>query len=147
MKRNPSNTITEQAKTFSDVRRKLVPPSTLSKAALPFWESIAATRAPGEWAPADIPIAAQLAEDYALLASLRERLDAEGWFAKGKLRPEAALLDTVSRRAFSASRLLQLHPRGRTGQQSRSVVAKRRAAQNAAMSQEEFEDDYLIPTH
>ncbi len=147
-KRNPSNTVSEQAKAFSDVQRKLSAPSGLSSAALPFWESIVGTRAPGEWQPADIAIAAHLAEDQALLVTLRSRLDKDGWTThNGKVSGAASLLDTVHRRVLSTSRLLQLHPRGRTGLQSRDLNARRRAAHKAAGTLEELDGDPLIKTH
>lgn len=147
-KRNPSTTPSEQAKSFADVQRKIAAPRDLSKAALPFWEGIIGTRAPGEWQPADVPVAAQLAEDQALLVTLRSRLEKEGWTTpSGKARAEATLLNVVHQRVLSACRLLQLHPRGRTGQQSRDVVARRRAAQEAASTLEDFEGEPLIKTH
>jgi hypothetical protein len=57
------------------------------------------------------------------------------------------LLDLVHQRVLSTSRLLQLHPRGRTGQQSNDVVAQRRAAQETASTLEDFEGEPLMKTY
>lgn len=93
-------------------------------------------------------MAVQLAEDQALEVTLRARLDKEGWTdSRGKVSGAASLLDTVHRRVLSTSRLLQLHPRRRTGLQSRDLNAQRRAAHKAAETLEDLEDNPLIKTH
>lgn len=147
-KQPPSNTTSSRVVAFSNAKSKLAVPRGLSKEALPFWQSIAATRAPDEWSPADIDIAAQLAEDHALLVALRAELDGDGWLTEdGKVSGAAILLNVVHSRVLATSRLLQIHPRGRTGQQSRSLHARRATAREAAETLDALGDNPLIPTH
>lgn len=146
-KRNPSNTTTSQVAAFADAKMKLAAPPGLSKQAVPFFESIAATRAPSEWSASDIDIAANLAEDKAMIVKLHAQLDKEGWIINGKISGAAYLLDMIARRVLSTSRLLQIHPRGRTGLQSRDLNARRRAAREAAATLEGLGGNPLIKTH
>ena len=148
MKRNPIDTRHEQVAAFSDAKAKLSPPPGLSKVAAPFWQSIVGTRAPGEWSPADVPVAAQLAEDQALLVALRSTLDAEGWTdGAGRMRAEATLLNATHTRVLRAMRLLQLHPIGRSGSQVRDLAARRAASCAADDTLAALEDNPLIKTH
>lgn len=145
-KKSPSNTVRSQVQAFADARSKIAAPAGLSKAAQPFFEAITATRTFSEWSPSDIDIAAQLAEDKALLVALRAELAKKGWTSGGKVAPAAILLNQVHARVLATSRLLQLHPRGRTGKQSSELNARRAAAREAAEVLNKISDNPLIRT-
>lgn len=120
----------------------LDPPAhvTLRTGDRPFWDAIVTARARETWTDTDLVTAANLARSQADIELLQARLDLEGYVIDGKANPVAALLETLSRRAVSISRVLHVHAQatvGRSADAAKPLENERKAA---------AEHDPLIPT-
>ena len=116
----------------------------------PFWASIVRARATVAWTDADLEIAANLARTKADIVRVQRDLDTEGDVvvnARGApiMNPKHSILELLSRRALSYSRILHVHAQatnGRSGSQRGKLVAQR-SAEEAAEAVSGLDD--LIP--
>lgn len=104
----------------------------------PHWLAITAARARHTWDDADLTTAATLARAQADILDLQKQVDREGYIIDGKINPAAQMLETLSKRVTSLSRLLHTHAEAKLG----------RARDNGKTLalEREAEDDPLIPT-
>lgn len=105
----------------------------------PFWEAIMKARARHTWDDADLVTAATLAKAQADIQALQSQIDAEGYIIDGKINPAAQMLETLSKRVTSLSRLLHTHAEaklGRARDNGKTLALEREAEQD---------DDGLIP--
>lgn len=114
---------------------------TLRKADLPFWNAVMKSRARDTWTDSDLAMAASLARAYADIETLQKTIDAEGFILEGKAHPALAIMETMTRRAASLSRLLHVHAQATVGRSA--DASKALALEQAARGQAE---DDLIPT-
>jgi len=120
----------------------LEPPAyvTLRPQDKPFWEAIMRARARHTWDDADLVTAATLAKAQADIQTLQSQIDAEGYIIEGKINPAAQMLETLSKRVTSLSRLLHTHAEAKLGRarDNGKTLALERGAEPA-------DDDGLIP--
>lgn len=105
----------------------------------PFWEAIMKARARHTWDEADLVTAATLARAQADILTLQAQIDMEGYVIDGKINPAAQMLETLSKRVTSLSRLLHTHAEaklGRARDNGKTLALEREAEQD---------DDGLIP--
>ncbi|MGE4370107.1 MAG: TerS protein [Burkholderiaceae bacterium] len=104
----------------------------------PHWHAIMAARARHTWDEADLVTAATLARAQADILMLQAQVDAEGYVVDGKINPAAQMIETLTKRVTSLSRLLHTHAEAKLG----------RARDNGKTLalEKEAEDDPLIPT-
>ncbi len=84
--------------------------------------------------------AANLARTQADIEMLQKQVDAEGYIVDGKVNPAAAMVETLTKRVASLSRILHVHAEatlGRAADSAKQATLQREAAQE--------EDDDLIP--
>lgn len=104
----------------------------------PFWTAIMKARARHTWDDADLVTAATLARAQADIQTLQARIDDEGYVIEGKINPAAQMLETLSKRVTSLSRLLHTHAEAKLGR-------ARDNGKTLALEQEPLPDDELIP--
>lgn len=107
----------------------------------PFWAAVMQTRPRDTWTDNDLVLAGNLARTNADIEALQQQIDATGFLVEGKPNPACAILDTMSRRAVTLSRLLHLHAAatvGRSEDNRKGAALERSARQHV--------DDPLIPT-
>jgi len=115
----------------------------------PFWEAVLRARLPQEWARIDLVHAAQLARTMSDIEENRALLLVEGDMVSNakngstKLNPRHALLEVLSRRSMSLTRILQLHAVVKFGQASK-VAGSKAEAETAAATFEQHPDDDLL---
>ena len=107
---------------------------------LPFWNAIVTARARDTWTDTDLTMAGNLARSQADIERLQTQLDEQGYVVGGKVNPLATLVETLSRRAVSLSRVLHVHALATVG---RSADAAK-ALSNERQAREQDGDD-LIP--
>lgn len=119
----------------------LAPPDyvTLRPQDKPFWAAIMAARARHTWDDADLVTAATLAKAQADIQTLQEQVDRDGYIVEGKINPAAQMIETLSKRVTSLSRLLHTHAEAKLGR-------ARDNGKTLALEKEAAEDDPLIPT-
>lgn len=120
----------------------LPPPAhvSLPDGALPFWEALMRNRPRHRWNDADLANAAVVARAQADIERLSAEIADEGDVIGDKLNPKHRLLETLSKRVVSLSRLLHVHPEATEGR-------AREAGKSLALEREaEAEHDPLIPT-
>lgn len=113
---------------------------TLRAGDRPFWNAIVTARARDTWTDTDLTSAANLARTQADIEKLQAELDAAGYLVEGKANPLAAIVETLTRRVVSLSRVLHVHAQatvGRSEDASKALANERKAGQD---------DDDLIPT-
>lgn len=95
----------------------LEPPAyvTLRPQDRPFWEAVMRARARHTWDDADLVTAATLARAQADILALQSQVDAEGYVIEGKINPAAQMIETLSKRVTSLSRLLHTHAEAKLG--------------------------------
>lgn len=120
----------------------LDPPAhiTLRDGDRPFWDAVVRSRARDTWTASDLTTAATMARAQADIEQLQADIDSEGYVREGKINPKAVMLETLSKRVVSLSRVLHVHAEAVIGR-SRDA-AKALANERAADS----EDDDLIPS-
>jgi hypothetical protein len=106
----------------------------------PFWNAIVTSRARDTWTDSDLTMAGNLARSQADIERLQIQLDEQGYVIDGKANPLAQLVETLSKRAVSLSRVLQIHALATVG---RSADAAK-ALSNERQAREQEGDD-LIP--
>ncbi len=127
----------------------LQPPAYISlrPGDLPFWDAIMLARARDTWTDSDLATAAGLARSQADIEKLQAAVDVEGFtIPSGNgtpiVNPKHKLLETLTRRAVSLSRVLHVHAEatvGRSRDASKALANERQAGFP-------FEDeDELIP--
>ena len=120
----------------------LEPPAyvTLRPQDKPFWEAIMKARARHTWDDADLVTAATLAKAQADIQTLQSQIDTEGYIIEGKINPAAQMLETLSKRVTSLSRLLHTHAEAKLGR-------ARDNGKTLALEQDagQADDDGLIP--
>lgn len=125
----------------------------LPKEAMPFWDSIVKARAAGRWNDTDLETAAELARTKYNIERLSAEIEVEGDVVKNDrgtqiVNPKHNLLETMTRRLVSLSRILQVHAEATQGKSAKQVASNK--AQSAAMEAvEAVADDDLIarPMH
>lgn len=124
----------------------LKPPEhvSLREGDLAFWVAIVTARARSSWNDADLCTAANMARCEADIERLQKLVDVEGDIvtaANGSpiINPKVKLVDTLSRRVVTLSRLLHVHPEATLGRarDSGNALALEKAAAH--------DDDDLIP--
>lgn len=148
MKTTPKRARTDTAKAAVKAAQNaalppLEPPACVGLRAgdRPFWERIVTSKARENWTDVDLVTAAQLARAQADIEALQKQVDAEGYVIDGKINPAATMLETLSKRAVSLTRVLQVHALATVGRSADAVGAatlERQARQQP--------DDDLIPT-
>ena len=107
----------------------------------PFWNAIVTSRARDTWTDIDLCTAGNLARTQADIERLQLDLDAVGYvLVDGKPNPVAALVDVLTRRTVTLSRILHVHAVATVGRSADGIKALDNEKQ--ARSQE---DDDLIP--
>lgn len=119
----------------------LEPPAyvTLRPQDKPHWQAIMKARARHTWDEADLVTAATMARAQADILTLQAQIDIEGYVIDGKINPAAQMLETLSKRVTSLSRLLHTHAEaklGRARDNGKTLALEREAEQD---------DDGLIP--
>jgi len=106
----------------------------------PFWERIVTSKARDNWTDVDLVTAAQLARAQADIETLQKQVDTEGYVVDGKINPAAQMLETLSKRAVSLTRVLQIHALATVGRSADAV-----GAATLERQAREQPDDELIP--
>lgn len=129
--------------------RPLQPPDHISlrPGDRPFWDAIMLARARDTWTDADLATAAGLARSQADIERLQAEVDVEGFtIPSGNgtpiVNPKHKLLETLTRRAVSLSRVLHVH--------AEATVGRSRDAGNALANERQAslpldDEDDLIP--
>ena len=106
----------------------------------PYWLAVVRSRARHKWTDADLVSAGTLARAMADVERLQREIEKEGEVIGEKLNPKCLLLDRLTRRVMSLSRLLHVHPSATAGraQDQGNKLALQREAEAVA--------DPLIPT-
>lgn len=127
----------------------LQPPAhvTLRPGDRPFWEAIMLARARDTWTDSDLATAASLARSQADIERLQTEVDLEGFtIPSGNgtpiVNPKHKLLETLTRRAVSLSRVLHVHAEATVG---RSRDAGKALANERQSSLPLDDEDDLIP--
>jgi len=113
---------------------------TLREQDKPHWQAIMKARARHTWDEADLVTAATMARAQADILTLQAQIDLEGYVVDGKINPAAQMLETLSKRVVSLSRILHTHAEaklGRARDNGKTLALEREA--------EQAEDDDLIP--
>lgn len=105
-----------------------------------FWERIVMSKARDNWTEVDLITAAQLARAQADIETLQQQVDAEGYIIEGKVNPAAQMLEMLSKRAVSLTRVLQVHALATVGRAG-DAVASAKLERDARQA----DDDELIP--
>lgn len=108
----------------------------------PFWKAITEARPRDTWTDVDLCHAANLARTMADIELLQISVDEDGLILENKINPAAELLEKLSRRAVSLSRMLHVHTLATVG---RSGDAAGLAALERDARAQHHEDDGLIP--
>lgn len=106
----------------------------------PHWDAIMQARARHTWHDADLVTAATVARAQADIIELQRLVDEQGYVVEGKINPAATMLDTLSKRVVTLSRLIHIHAEATLGRAANS------AEQSAMQRQVAQDDDDLIPT-
>lgn len=120
----------------------LEPPScvTLRAQDKPFWEAVVTARARHTWNESDLVTAANLARTQADIEVLQKQVDEQGYIVDGKVNPAASMVEKLTNRVVTLSRILHCHAEatlGRAADSAKQATLQREAQQN---------DDDLIPT-
>lgn len=121
----------------------------LRKGDKPFWDSIVRARARDSWTDSDLVLAGNLARCLSDIERLQKEIDLEGDVLKNDrgtqvINPKHSLLETLSRRAVSLSRTLQVHAQATQGdsRDQGKKATKQREAEKVLAKQD---DEDLIP--
>ncbi len=87
---------------------------TLREADLPFWDAAIACRT--DWNESELPMVGGWARAMADGERLQREIDAEGAVINGRPNLKLAIAETLSRRAMSLARHLQIHARATRGE-------------------------------
>ncbi|WP_395599555.1 TerS protein [Pseudomonas sp. A1437] len=115
----------------------------------PFWDSVVRARTRESWTDNDLILAANLSRCLADIERLQKEIDVEGDVILNAretqvINPKHSLLETLSRRAVTLSRTLQVHAHATQGE-SRDQGKKATKQRQAERVIEEQDDDDLIP--
>lgn len=144
-KRKRSDSTAAQVEAMQDAATALpsTPPGVaLRKCDAPFWRVIIEARPRSTWTDVDLAHAATLARTLADMEQMQKLLDKAGYFTAGEVHPAFAVLEKLSRRAMSLSRMLHVHTLatvGRSGDAAGLAELERKAREAQA------QDDGLIP--
>lgn len=121
----------------------------LRKCELPFWKSIVDARAAQLWKDSDLELAAHLARDKYLLEKYRKDMEHEPLMKETRTgrtyrNPKLELIETISRRIMSMSRMLHVHAQTTVGRPA-DGAKKLDAEQEAKRKSQRVYDDGLIP--
>lgn len=119
----------------------LAPPKyvTLRSGDKPFWNAIVTARARHTWDESDLVTAATMARAQADILMLQAQVDRDGYIVDGKVNEAAKMIDVLSKRVVTLSRLLHCHAEAKLGR-------ARDNGKTLALEQEPEEADDLIPT-
>lgn len=99
---------------------------------LPYWNCIVTARARDTWTQIDLTTAANLARATADIERLQKELDAQGYITPdGKINPLAILIETLTKRVVSLTRVLLVHGIATTGRSQdvgKALANERKAA-------------------
>jgi hypothetical protein len=142
-KRNRSDSISAAVRAAQAVALGPLPPPDhvcLRPGDLPYWDSIMTARARDTWTGVDLVQAGNMARAQADIERLQQQLDTEGYTFEGKINPLAQLIETLTKRTVSLSRILHVHAIATTGKSDSAGKALANERDAAA----DFDD--LIPT-
>lgn len=162
MKKQRTDTVAGAVTTMAGALGEIQPPEhvNIPEGALPFWKSITKARAADRWNDADLESAGELArtkyniERLNLEVNGTEDEPGEGDIIKNQkgtpiVNPKHNLLETLTRRMVSLSRLLQVHAEATQGKSGKQVSANQ--AQTKARDMMDDVDDLIArpsgPTH
>ena len=116
------------------------PHITLREGDLPFWDSVVRARDYASWTDIDLEHAANLAACLHDIEALKHEIAAEGNIvinAKGTqiVNPKHTLLETLTRRSVTLSRMLHVH--------AEATVGESRHQKKRSQKQQEIEEDRL----
>jgi hypothetical protein len=150
MRKDQRNTVESERNGLRDAMPQIEPPACvkLREGDLPYWQTVTRARALSEWTETDLLHAANLARCQADIERISGEIAIEGdtiTNARGTevLNPKHSLLEVLSRRAVSLSRLLQIHAQAVQGRSDRVADTRAKSAERARALNEL---DDLIPT-
>lgn len=152
-KRNPANTVAETTKAAASGFIKPPPHIKLKKDERVYWDALARTRASNTWTEAELDLAANLSKDKAKVDQLRKEIEREGDIitnARGTPipNPKHTLLETITRRVVTVSKLLHVHAAATQGRARDTGQRSKSANQTAeAVDQASLDSEGLIPRH
>ena len=113
---------------------------TLRDQDAPFWLAVTQARPRETWTDVDLTHAATLARTLADIEQMQAHIDKFGYLSGDDVNPAVAVLEKLSRRAMSLSRMLHVHALATVGRAGDAVGL-------AALEREarEQDDDDLIP--
>lgn len=104
----------------------------------PYWTAIMKSRARHTWNENDLVTAATMAKAQADIDTLQKQIDDEGYIVDGRINEAAKMVDMLSKRVITLSRLLHVHAEATLGR------ARDNGKTLALESQPDVDDD-LIP--
>jgi len=155
-KRARTDSVAVQSKLLRDAldEEPLDPPKHvhLRKGDRPFWDSLVRVRARETWNTSDLEQAANLARTKADIERLQKEIDKEGdttTNSRGTVvaNPKHAVLEVLTRRSITLSRMLHLHAEATTGdsRSAKDAAEAELAAREDAARLKPDVDDGLIP--
>lgn len=149
-KRQRIDTVKGAVSSMAGAASSIEPPEhiKLREQDYPFWKSIVDARAKERWNDADLEIAANLTRCKSDIERLQTEIDLEGDIVVNDrgtqiVNPKHTLLETLSRRAVSLSRMLQVHAEATQGK-SRDQVNVNKAQAKNRKTMESLEEESLI---
>lgn len=115
----------------------------------PFWDGIVRARPYGEWTPADLVVAAQLARCQHDIETESKELDSEGATlenARGTMvmNPRVTVLEQLARREMALMRTLRMG--GRVSGDARDDASRSAVQRQAEKLRDEIAEDELLAT-
>lgn len=151
MPRKPrSDSTTAALAAFDKATNGVKPPAhiQLRDGDLPFWRAIVSARA--QWNDHDLAQAANLARCYADIERLQQEINREGDIIENGRgnpvqNPKHNLLEVLSRRSVSLSRIIQVHAQATQGDSGDQKKRNKAAAKVMDVVAAAGDDDGLIP--
>lgn len=153
MKKQRTDTVAGAVTTMAGALGEIQPPEhvNIPEGAMPFWKSITKARAADRWNDADLESAGELARTKYNIERLNLEVVAEGDVIENQrgtpiVNPKHNLLETLTRRMVSLSRLLQVHAEATQGKSGKQVSANK-AQEKARDMMDDVDDLIARPTH
>lgn len=129
----------------------IMPPDhcRLSPADMPYWKAIVQARAKDSWTTVDLQHAANLARCQADIERVQQELYEEGDVlenARGTqiLNPKHQLLETLTRRSVTLSKLVQVHAVATVGDADKQRGKNSAAIKARVNAEKAIDDDFLL---
>ena len=113
---------------MQDAFAKVEPPAhiKINERVRPFWDSVVSARRASRWNDADLEIAANLAKTKCKIEQINEELELEGDIVTNEKgtpipNPKHRLLNELSQRCVTLSRLLHVHAEATQGKAGKQV--------------------------